>query len=237
MTMLHITGEISATDKADMKLRIDQNIAVIAPFAQNLTPEERKAGFKMGYASEGYGLLALDGAKENPEIIPADFVIAGFEKRVNLHSDLGEIIIHHRRYIEMLEDTKLAVGMEVMQEANRLYKQVKISSQYNTALDGLRMELAKRYKKQGLHRKATEIHIPAGSTVVLKNVIPLTRIINLGNATVECKAGNELATKVKKMEVATLTAGNSLIVPRGHTSLIVTNKSATEEAVISAQIG
>jgi hypothetical protein len=235
--MLHVNGAISATDKADMKLRTDQNIAVIEPFAVNMTPDERKKGYKMGSGREGYGLLALDGAKENPEIIPADFPIEGFEGRVTLHSDLRELIIKERHYLEMLEDTEMAVGMDMMQEANRLYKQVKISSQYNTALDGLREELAKQFKKQGKHKEPSVITIPAGSTVELKNVVPYTRIINLGNATVECKAGNELATKVKKMEVAILTGGNSLIVPKWHTSLIVTNKSATDEAVISAQIG
>jgi hypothetical protein len=118
-----------------MKSNVDANKAVIEPFAVNLTPQARKDGQKLGPDSVSFGLEALKTAEEHPVIIPPGFVVAEFEKDVNMFFDLDELENHHSEYIEMISDTKLAVGMEVMKQANRLYAQAKMN--YPAASSGV----------------------------------------------------------------------------------------------------
>ncbi len=121
LTILRIKASLTPAQKTTMKANVDANKAILKTFGVNLTPEEKCKGSRLGTHSVGYGMLALKVAQEYPNIITPDFKIDDFEKSVNLFNDLEELETHLDEYIEMLVDTKMAVGMDVMMQANRLY--------------------------------------------------------------------------------------------------------------------
>ena len=145
----NISAALTPAQKNTLKTNVNNNKAIISPFGVNLTPAERKKIPKTGPNSVSYVQLALKTAQENPTIIPGDFDIAEFGKDVVLFADLEEIRTHHSSYVEMLDDTKLAVGSEAVKQANRLYEQVKIAAKNNSNMDAIRQQLAQRFKGQG----------------------------------------------------------------------------------------
>ncbi len=233
LTIIRITGSLTPVQKATMKTNIDANKAILRVFGINLTPEERKKGSKLGPNSIGYGMLALKVATENPFIITPDFDIDQFKKTMELYGFLEELTVHHDEYWEMLKDTKMAVGMDAMSQANRLYAQVKLESKQNAAIDELRKQLSERYKRNSKKRIPVVYTIPPGGMVKIGNVLPLSRFINKGLSNLQFKAGSDLANKVKSMQAVSVDSGNSAIVPFEYTSIIVTNMSTTTEGSFS----
>ena len=89
-------------------------------------------------------------AKNYPAIIPADLNVPEFEKDVTLFSDLLDLKDHHNGYIEMIDDTALAVGSEAMQQADRVYDLAKNAAQRgNAAISEVVKELGRAFEGQG----------------------------------------------------------------------------------------
>jgi hypothetical protein len=233
LTLLRISASLTPAQKTTMKANIDANKLILKVFGVNLTPDERRKGFKLGSNSVGFGMFALKVAQENPSIIPPGFDINEFAKSIALYSDLEELDAHQQEYVEMLSDTIMAVGMDVMAQANRLYAQVKLESKQNSALDEARKQLAQRYKGHGKKKVPVVYTIAPSGIVEIGNVMPLSRFTNKGMTNLELKAGADLANKVKSLAPITIDSGNSVIVPLEYTSIIVTNKSTTTEGSFS----
>jgi hypothetical protein len=229
LTIFRVKGELTPAQKTIMKTNMDENKTILKTFGTNLTPHERRKGCKLGPNSMGYGMYALKVAQENPSIIPPGFNITVFTKSLALYNDLEELEAHHTEYIEMLRDTKMAVGMDFMSQANRLYAQVKLESKQNAALDESRSQLSQRFKRQGKKKKAVIYTIPLSGSVEIKNVMPLSRFINKGMTNLEIKAGPHLANVIKSLLPITVDSGNSIIIPLEYTSIVVVNKSTTAE--------
>jgi hypothetical protein len=226
MTKPNISAALTPAQKTTLKSNVDANKAIISPFAVNLTPQQRKEGQKLGTNSVSYGQTALETAQLHPAIIPADFVIAEFEKDVKLFFDLDEIDNHHSDYIELIRDTKLAVGMEVMEQANRLYAQAKLAAKHNAALDGVLAELGKRYKALGKRSSGTTFSVASKGFVEVDKIVPNSRFINAGTTILILKAGSDLANKVKLPPIP-VNPGDSVQMPAGYSSIIVENVSET----------
>lgn len=144
----NISAALTSAQKNTMKSNVNANKAIINPFGVNLTMKERKSKRKTGSCSLGYVEDALHIGQENPGVVPPDFTIAEFAKDAALLSDLDEIIAHHNSYIEMLNDTRLAVGSECKRQADHVYALVKIAAKTDSAMDENRKKL-----KAHFHRK------------------------------------------------------------------------------------
>jgi hypothetical protein len=89
MPYQNIDASLSAADVQAVK---DAFAAVLnkLPFLVNLTVDERKGVFKTGPDRLSFVKNAASGAQAHPDIFPASFSLAGFQKDV----DLYELIIN-----------------------------------------------------------------------------------------------------------------------------------------------
>ncbi|MEK6615614.1 MAG: hypothetical protein AABZ32_05820 [Bacteroidota bacterium] len=148
MAKPNISAALTAAQKATLKANVNANEAIINPFSVNLTLAERRKRRKVGTFWIGYVQLGLKVAQEHPEIIPADLAVPEYGKDVVLFSDTDEIKIHHSKYIEKLDDTHMAVGMEAINQTDRVYELAKSAEKRgNAAMTEIVKEFAKYFKK------------------------------------------------------------------------------------------
>ena len=148
MSNPNISAALAAVQKTTIKTNLSA-IAGILNFVVNLTPKQRKTLFKMGPKSVSYVQLALQIARNNPQIVPPGFSVAEFEKDVTLSADLVDINSVVQPLAESINDTLLSVGTEAMKQANQIYGLVKLAAKSDSNMDAMRKQLAERYKGQG----------------------------------------------------------------------------------------
>ena len=144
---------VSASLTAAQKTSIKNNLTAIngvLNFLVNLTPTQRKTLFKMGSKSVSYVQLALQIAKNNPQILPPNFNTAEFEKDVVLSSDFVDIESIVKTLSEGLSDTLMAVGTEAIKQANQVYALVKVAAKSDSNMNSLSKQLGERYKKSSI---------------------------------------------------------------------------------------
>jgi hypothetical protein len=117
------------------------------PFLVNLTPDERKSITKTGPDSLSFVQNALSGALANPDIFPASFSTAAFKKDVDLLAVLSELGTMADSVASQIDDTRLAVGGEAMQQGMQVYNYVKTAAKTTPGLKPLADQLGQRFQK------------------------------------------------------------------------------------------
>lgn len=146
------TKLINATlPEADAQAIRDAFAAVLAklPFAVNLTAEERKSGVRAGGDSLSFVKNAITAAQSNPEILPASFDTAAFQKDVALLEALIPLATLAASVASQIEDTRMAAGMDAMQQAIQLYNYVKTAAKTTPGLKPIAEQLGERFKRAG----------------------------------------------------------------------------------------
>lgn len=119
------------------------------PFLVNLTPAERKATFKTGPDSLSFVQNTLTAAQTNPGILPASFSTTEFKNDVELFVLLTEIFTLAASVTSQIDDTRVAVGGEAMQQASLVYNYVKAASKNTPGLKPVAEQLSERFKRAG----------------------------------------------------------------------------------------
>jgi hypothetical protein len=146
MPYQNINATLSAADLQAVK---DSFAAILGklPFLVNLTASERKALLKTGSGSLAFVQNAYTAAQNNPTIIPASFSTADFQKDVDLLATLTELAALASSVVSQIEDTRLAVGSEAMQQATQVYNYVKAAARNTPGLKPLAEQLGERFQK------------------------------------------------------------------------------------------
>ena len=126
------------------------------PFLVNLTVDERKSTFKTGHDSLSFVQNALTAAKTNPTILPASFSTMEFKNDVDLFSVLSELGTLAASVASQIDDTRLAVGGEAMQQANQVYNYVKAASKTEPGLKPVAEQLSERFQRKSKQKKPVE---------------------------------------------------------------------------------
>ncbi len=117
------------------------------PFLVNLTADERKSIFKTGQDSLSFVNNALTAAQNNPTIFPASFSTPAFQKDVDLFAGLTELSTLAESVTSRIDDTRLAVGGEAMQQATQVYNYVKTAAKTTPGLKPVADQLGERFQK------------------------------------------------------------------------------------------
>jgi hypothetical protein len=117
------------------------------PFLVNLTTEERKAIFKVGPDRVSFVQNALAAAQGKSTIFPPSFSIPAFQKDVNLFVLLTEIGTLSDSVGSQIDDTRLAVGGEAMQQASQVYSYVKEAAKTTPGLKPIADQLGEQFQK------------------------------------------------------------------------------------------
>jgi hypothetical protein len=152
MPFQNIDATLSAADLQAVKdafTLITQKL----PFLINLTVEERKTTFKAGPDSLSFITNALTAAQDNPTILPISFSTPGFQRDVNLFMTLTELGTLANSLASQIDDTRLAVGGEAMQEAAQVYSYVKTATKATPGLKPVAAQLGERFKRAGKLKK------------------------------------------------------------------------------------
>lgn len=120
------------------------------PFLISLSEDQKKGKRKMGQKSVEYVKLNLRGVQNFGKYVPAAAVDADeFAKDVNLISQLWDIRVVLASYLEEVDDTITAAGIDCMKSADNVYDYLKKAAKSDAAVKSLIEEIAKRYEKQG----------------------------------------------------------------------------------------
>lgn len=113
-----------------------------------LTPDLRRQLTKMGDKSEAFCRQAVDVLGENPGILPRDFDFPGLRRDLQMLDVLRPRIIRMRKLQQLLDDSEMALGSDVMSGALEGYSFLKVAGK-GKGLDELRKMLAVRFSKRG----------------------------------------------------------------------------------------
>jgi hypothetical protein len=146
MAYQNIDASLSVADIQAVK---DSFAAILTklPFLVNLTVEERKRVFKTGPDRLSFVKNAATGAQSNPDIFPASFSVGGFQRDVTLFDVLTEIGTMADSLASQIDDTRIAVGGEAMQEATQVYNYVKEAAKTTPGLKPLADQLGEQFQK------------------------------------------------------------------------------------------
>ena len=126
------------------------------PFLVNLTVDERKATFKAGPDSLSFVQNALTAAHNNPSILPVSFNTAQFKNDVDLFTVLTELGTIAASITSQIDDTRLAVGGEAMQQASQVYSYVKTAAKTTPGLKPVAEQLGERFQRAGKQKKPAQ---------------------------------------------------------------------------------
>lgn len=123
------------------------------PFLVNLTVEERKATVKIGPDSLSFVTNALTAAQANPTTLAVSFSTQAFQRDVDLFTVLTELNMLAASVASQIDDTRIAVGGEAMQEAMQVYIYVKAAAKITPGLKPVAEQLSERFQKSGRSKK------------------------------------------------------------------------------------
>ena len=146
MPYQNIDASISAVDLQAIKdafATIKQKL----PFLVSLTVDERKSTFKAGPNSLSFVQNALTAAEGHPDIFPNSFSTTAFRKDVDLFSVLTELGTSAESLSSQIDDTRLAVGGEAMQQGSQVYTYVKAAADTTPGLKPIAEQLGERFQR------------------------------------------------------------------------------------------
>ena len=155
MPYQNINVSLSAADAQAVKDAFEAILNKL-PFLVSLTVEERKATFKAGPDSLSFVQNALTAAQANPAILPLSFSTSGFKNDVDLFTVLTELGTLAASVASQIDDTRLAVGGEAMQQASQVYTYVKTASKFTPGLKPIAEQLSERFQRTGKQKKPTQ---------------------------------------------------------------------------------
>jgi hypothetical protein len=144
------------SNKIDVTLTAEQVAAIMAaldaldaalPFTVSLTPEERRALFRMGTRSEGFVREALIAAEQHVEHVPPSIGVVDMQRDLALRDTLQPVLVRVRALHTKVNDTWLLAGADAMQKATAVYRVFKNTRGHG--LDDTINVLRQRFERSG----------------------------------------------------------------------------------------
>ena len=153
----------AALKSADQTAIIDalQTIRTKLPFLIPLTADDRRRLLKMGDGSRAFVEGALNGVRNNPRIFPASFDSAEFDADWALREALLPIIAQVEQLAELLDDTQMALGSDLMSAATAAYGY--LQAEGASGNDSLRAALSARFKRGSRPSTPAVAPVPASA--------------------------------------------------------------------------
>jgi hypothetical protein len=146
MPYQNISATVSNANVQAIKAAV-ATIQQALPFLISLTQDERKKLFKTGPNSLSFVQNALTAAENNPDIFPKSFDADEFSSDVDLFAVMTQIGTLVSQLASEIDDTRMAVGSEAMNEATQVYNYVKAAAKNTPGLKPLADQLGERFQK------------------------------------------------------------------------------------------
>lgn len=112
-----------------MSLR--QNISALRnmiPGKIKLKPSERRSMFKLNTKRQAFVVKAIEFMRRNPSTIPSYVDVTVCNNYLNLYSQYAELITEIDEIKAKLEDAKLLIGNEVLQQSRAYFQNAKTAA-------------------------------------------------------------------------------------------------------------
>ena len=149
-----ITATVAPADVTAIKAAI-ATIQGKLPFLISLTEAERKSLPKTGANSLSFVEHAQTAADNNPTILPGSFNAANFDSHVDLFATLTDINTSIAQLASSVDDTRMAVGSEAMNEARSVYEYVKSAAKNTPGLKPVADQLGERFQHTSVAKPAS----------------------------------------------------------------------------------
>lgn len=157
MTQNLIDLDLSADALAAIDAALATLEAQLTPLL-GLDPESRRGLTKMGGKSEAFCRQAVVAFSQNTEVLPRNFDLVAYQRDLATLDALRPRRQRLGRLQELLEDSEMAVGSDLMTASLEGYAVLKVAGK-GTGLDGLRQMLSARFARG--RREAVEEGAPA----------------------------------------------------------------------------
>lgn len=117
---------------------------------------------RLGMAGVGYVRECLNAAHQHPDVLPATFDVAEFEKDIRLIESLEPLMTKLNELAQMLNDTRLRLGQEAMDQAGVVYDSVKLHAKRNSELNQLVAQLKGFHQRKPGEALAKRVNTVAG---------------------------------------------------------------------------
>ncbi len=108
----------------DVTKKHNEIIALLQPYTVGLSPDQRHELVKMGDKSVSYADKVADYLQTSPDYLPRRFDAGEFAKDYAVPRQLSPVHALARKVEEMLNDTMMAAGSDVMMVCNAYYNAV-----------------------------------------------------------------------------------------------------------------
>lgn len=142
-----ITGVFTDSVKADVIKKINE-AKTLMPFLITLNEEERKRLKGIGNKNLSYVQKCLEGALAFPDELKKNFNTAEFKKDVELFNNLIGAYVACAAFLETIDDSMKAAGIDAMGSASEVYASLKSSAKSNANVKAIVAEIAERFKGQ-----------------------------------------------------------------------------------------
>lgn len=142
-----ITGVFTDSAKSDVIKKINEARALM-PFLITLTEEERKRLKGIGNKNLSYVQKCLEGALAFPDELKKNFNTPEFKKDVELFNNLIGAYVACAAFLETIDDSMKAAGIDAMGSASEVYASLKSSAKNNANVKAIVAEIAERFKGQ-----------------------------------------------------------------------------------------
>jgi hypothetical protein len=119
---------IPSTVLTQAQTKVDEAIALLAPYVLALTPTERREMPKMGEKTIGFVEKAYDFARQNPALVPPYLDLDAFGIDFGDAHGLWTLLNTVQQLEENIDDTEMAAGSEAYQAALVFYNSVKVAA-------------------------------------------------------------------------------------------------------------
>jgi hypothetical protein len=128
-----VSADIPAAVITDVTTKLNEVRALLQPYLQALTPEERRTLPKMSDKSIAFVNKAETYSVSNPEFAPAFMQVAEFSKDMHLVTELKPILDICEQLVSNIDDTSMLAGSEAYVEALMYYNSVKLAAKTGQA--------------------------------------------------------------------------------------------------------
>ena len=207
---------------------------VLMPFLALLPLEDKKRIYKMGTKLEGFVSVIDQAAVAFPDAIPASNPYDVFKSRIVLYEQLTHVSSATGSMHQLVEDTRVKLGSEILLTANIYYSSFKKLSKNDVAMAETLASIASFYTRKPAAQPVVHT-IAATGSLFIKNVATNRQLVNKGVAVVSFKPSHEL-TQFAGVAPIVVDPSSSATVPKGWTSIDITNVSQTQAATISVRM-
>ncbi len=137
---------IAGEDRTTMEGDVASLEAIVNTFAYLLDDDQRKRLQRYGLRNETFSRGVIDLAKQNPTLVPAHIDMAAIERDLVAREQILPLLFRVQRLVRLLEDTAIALGVDLYEAARGLYKIMQVTAEGSGVADTL-AELGRRFAR------------------------------------------------------------------------------------------